>query len=121
MKPRTALSLLDAFDACAEIEVIIADITFETYLNSRNTRLLVERLIEIVGEAMNRAVRSEPGVESTIPDARAITGMRNRVAHGYDQIDHETVWLAATTEIPALQNEIKEHLRREGDWPGNRE
>ena len=101
--------------------MIIQGITLETYLGSRNTRLLVERLIEIVGEAMSRATRSEPRIATTIPDARAITGMRHRIAHGYDQIDHETVWLAATTEVPALQNEIKQLLRQDGEWPGNRE
>jgi uncharacterized protein with HEPN domain len=45
-----------------------------------DTRLAIVHLIEIIGEATSR--------------------MRNRVVHGYFDIDFDIVWEAATVEVP---------------------
>ncbi|MEQ1912636.1 MAG: HepT-like ribonuclease domain-containing protein [Vicinamibacterales bacterium] len=29
-------------------------------------------------------------------------GLRNRLIHGYDDVDHDIVWEIVTTDIPAL-------------------
>ena len=120
MKQATALSLLDAHDACVEIEKITTLGNFPAYLGDWHFRLIVERLMEIVGEAMNRATKSEPDIVEYIPDARAIIGMRNRISHGYDQIDNETVWQTAVTEVSALRIGIEQQLRDGGYWPSDR-
>ena len=41
---------------------------------------------------------------------RPISGMRNRIAHGYDGIDFEYVWIAATESIPDLKVAIENIL-----------
>ena len=40
-----------------------------------------------------------------------MTGMRNKIVHGYGSIDNETVWNTATLNIRPLLNYCKEILR----------
>ena len=32
----------------------------------------------------------------------AIVGLRNRLIHGYDDVDHDIVWAIVSTDLPAL-------------------
>ena len=68
----------------------------------------IERLLEIVGEALNRAQRDEPALAEGIPELRKIVGMRNRIIHGYDAVDDELVWLTATFHIPVLSEALEQ-------------
>ena len=58
--------------------------------------------IEIFGEAA-RGVSDK--VRAAYPEVpwRAITGMRNRVSHGYFAIDLDVVWNTVTRDLPKLQ------------------
>lgn len=38
---------------------------------------------------------------------RSMRGMRNRIAHGYFDIDLEVVWETLQTALPDLQNKIQ--------------
>lgn len=68
-------------------------------------------MLEIVGEALNRASRSEPDVTTTVPNLRLYVDLRNQITHGYDSVDYSIVWRVATEEIPALQGELNEILK----------
>ena len=61
----------------------------------------VVRAIEVVGEA---AARMSEDLRSAAPRVpwRAIVSMRNRLVHGYFDIDTEIVWKTAAEELPAL-------------------
>ena len=61
----------------------------------------VVRAIEIVGEA---AVGIGPEARAVAPDVpwTAIVGMRNRLIHGYFDIDADIIWKTVTVELPAL-------------------
>lgn len=43
---------------------------------------------------------------------RAIAGMRNRVIHGYFEVDYEIVWTAAIDEVPALAEQVRRVLQQ---------
>ena len=58
--------------------------------------------LEIVGEALNRLHRDDPGLTARIPDVRRVIGFRNVLVHGYYIVDHEAVWEAITLELPGL-------------------
>lgn len=64
----------------------------------------MERNIEIIGEAVNRIVKSK---ESEIENARRIIATRNRIAHEYDKISNEIIWTIISRELPKLKEEIK--------------
>jgi uncharacterized protein with HEPN domain len=66
----------------------------------------VERKLEIIGEALSRLSREEPGLAERIPDVARIVGFRNVLGHGYDVVDDEVVWDAITTDLPELTARI---------------
>lgn len=69
--------------------------------------LAVERLFELLGECMNRALDAEPSLSEHFPDAHRAISMRNRIAHEYDGIDVEIIWETATFEVPALIDRVR--------------
>lgn len=42
-----------------------------------------------------------------------MAGMRDRLIHGYFGVDYDVVWDAVTINLPALNRQIEEILRRE--------
>lgn len=54
-----------------------------------------------LGEAAGRISRSFQESHPEIP-WKDIIGMRHRLFHGYEAIDWDTVWMAATVEVPEL-------------------
>lgn len=61
-------------------------------MSSDLVRAAVERQFEIVGEALGRATDLEPQLERWLPEVRRIVGLRNRLIHGYGDVDEEIVW-----------------------------
>ena len=78
---------------------------YKDYLANKMLRRAVEREFEIIGEAMTKLNQIDP--EIPISSKSLIIGMRNRVIHGYDRIDHEIVWGAIVRHLPVLQSEIE--------------
>jgi len=70
-------------------------------------RLAIERLLEIVGEALNVASRDEPALIQAIPDIALAIGLRNKIAHDYDDISDEVIWDTITNDIPAMRRHIE--------------
>jgi len=69
----------------------------------RTQKAVIMSLIEI-GEAASKISANDPEFVSqnpTIPWAQ-MRGMRNRIAHGYFDIDLEIVWQTVVTAIPDL-------------------
>ena len=73
----------------------------------------MERLLEIIGEALNRILKREPPFEDKIKNARSIVGLRNQVIHPYDNISDENIWSILINHLPKLKKEIKELLQED--------
>lgn len=69
----------------------------------------VVRAIEILGEAAAR-VSDETRASATDVPWTSIVGMRNRLVHGYFDVDAEIVWRTVTAEIPTLLVTLKRLL-----------
>ena len=67
----------------------------------RLLNLSLVRLLEIIGEAANRVAESERLKHPQIPWAEII-GLRNRLIHGYDNVDFEILWQVVTVDLPVL-------------------
>jgi uncharacterized protein with HEPN domain len=115
MRHRATKRLRDARAACLEIIAYTERRSLQDYLTDRTLRLVIERLLEIVGEALNQAVRSDPALSTSIPEAHVVIGMRNRIIHGYDEIKDDVVWDAARNDVPELLTQIDQIL---GTDPG---
>ncbi len=74
--------------------------------------LALVRLLEIVGEAASRIPREVQERHSKIPWTE-ITGMRNRLVHGYGAIDLDIVWIIITIDLPPLVNALALMLEEE--------
>lgn len=66
----------------------------------------VERDLEIIGEAVNRIFKKDPGFP--IGNARRIVGLRNQIIHAYDSISDENVWAIIIKHIPLLKSEVED-------------
>jgi uncharacterized protein with HEPN domain len=58
----------------------------------------------IIGEAATKLMDSEPGFIAEHPEVpwRSMRGMRNRMAHGYFDINLDVVWDTLQTALPEL-------------------
>jgi uncharacterized protein with HEPN domain len=98
--------LFNVLSAIEEIDSFFTDqpMTFEAYQNDVRTRRAVERNIEIIGEALNRILSKQPGIN--ISNARRIVDTRNRIIHGYDTVSDEIIWSIIITYLPDLRKEV---------------
>jgi len=71
--------------------------------------LAIVRLLEIVGEAAAHV--SEP-VQASLPGIpwRQITGARNRLIHGYFDVDLDIVWAILQDDLPPLIVQLEQIL-----------
>ncbi len=80
--------------------------------NDRMALFAVVRAIEVIGEAAGKVTEETRTATHDIP-WRAMIGMRNRLIHGYFDIDAEVVWRTVTSELPTLIPRIQRTLDTE--------
>lgn len=71
-------------------------------------KCVVERMVEIMGEAINRIKKTDSSV--VIPNARAIIDTRNRIIHAYDNVQPDFLWSLVLRHIPELKKDIERIL-----------
>lgn len=98
--------LLDAVNACDAIAEFVAGKDFLAYENDRLLRSAVERQFEIIGEALNKAATAEASLVAQIPEFHRIIGLRNRLIHGYDNVDDEILWDAVQSKLGPLKAQV---------------
>lgn len=99
----------DILQSIIRIETFIGNKkTFDNYKSNEMLKSSVERQIEIIGEAMNQILKLHPDVQIT--NARKVVNARNRLIHGYDDIDDGTIWAIIINHLPLLKTEIEKLL-----------
>jgi uncharacterized protein with HEPN domain len=66
----------------------------------------IVRAIEVLGEAASKVTNETKEAARNVPRT-AIVGMRNRLIHGYFDVDANVVWKTVTEEIPELRRSLK--------------
>ncbi len=76
----------------------------------RKLALALLKCIEILGEAASRV---SPETQESHPEVpwKKIIAMRNRLIHGYYEIDLDLVWDTISTDIPPLMKSIQKLLQ----------
>ena len=108
--------------AAAAIRTFIAGRTLGDYQADLMLRSAVERQFEILGEALTRALRVDPGLKTRLPASRGAIDFRNVIAHEYDALAAATVWDIACNELPGLAADAASELARldaERPWPAS--
>ncbi len=77
----------------------------------RQLNLALVRLLEIVGEAAGRVAGSTREAYPQIP-WQQIIGLRNRLIHGYDEVDLDVLWEIISRDLPELIAELKNLVER---------
>jgi uncharacterized protein with HEPN domain len=81
----------------------------EVFMTDLKTHSAVIRQIEIIGEAVKRLSPDARAAEPGIP-WREIAGTRDRLIHGYFQVDLAAVWVMVERDLPVLLRAV-ERLR----------
>lgn len=92
----------EAVDICRERSR--TDLDSDRLLN-----LALTRLIEIIGEAANRVPDSIQAQYPNFPWMQMISA-RNRVIHGYDNVDFDILWTIVNHDLPAVIAQLEEIL-----------
>ena len=72
--------------------------------------LALERALEIIGEAVKRLPAELCAAYPAVP-WRLIAGMRDRLSHGYDDVDYEILWNAVRQDLPNLLETVAQMIR----------
>ena len=98
-------------DSCDAIKNFIVSKSRNDLDTDRMLISAIVRELEIVGEAAGALSEDFRKETSHIP-WRAIIGMRNRLIHAYFDIDCDIVWNTINTDIPVLNKELNNVLRK---------
>ena len=104
-------ALLQAVELGSEVMYFAEQRNTERPEIERMRYLAIERLLEMMGEALKRALAAEPTLTKEIPNLKQIRGMRNRLAHEYDAIKFDIVWDAAEIHVPLFVETVLGILR----------
>jgi uncharacterized protein with HEPN domain len=110
MPPEVLKYLHDVDQACALIAQFTVSKNIDDYRADAQLRSAVERQFITIGEALQQALRAMPELDQAITDSRRIVNFRNVMVHGYAQVDHDTVWGVVESNLPVLQNEVRQLL-----------
>jgi uncharacterized protein with HEPN domain len=93
-----------ARDACSFVE----GLSKEQFLADKRTQQAVIMSLVIIGEAATKIMDLYPEFASKHPEVpwRSMRGMRNRIAHGYFEINLDTVWETVQTGLPGLLRDL---------------
>ncbi len=69
------------------------------------TQDAVIRNIEIIGEAVKRLSAATREAHPEVPWSK-IAGTRDRIIHGYFNVDLDIIWDVVETELPSLRERI---------------
>lgn len=75
------------------------------FLNDKRTQQAVVMSLIVLGEAATKVMDRYSDFADTHPQIpwRNMRGMRNRIAHGYFDIDQDVVWDTVQTALPPLR------------------
>jgi len=102
--------LEDIRQACEEILAFTGGKTFQDYKQDRLLRSGVERQFEIIGEALNRLVKTTPDAAGQISHHKRIISFRNILIHGYDLVEDAVVWDVVAKDLPLLHSQVAKLL-----------
>jgi uncharacterized protein with HEPN domain len=93
-----------ATDACTYVEGLEKD----DFLDDKRTQQAVTMSVIICGEAATKIMGSYTEFADRHPEIpwRNMRGMRNRIAHGYFDINLDIVWDTVQTALPQLLQKL---------------
>jgi len=111
MNKKVLKYLLDIQNCIGAIKIhLVGNVDFFEYQRNITIKRAVEREFEIIGEALNNAIKIQDELQDLITDARKIVGLRNYIIHSYDSITDANIWGIINKNLPILEIEIEKLL-----------
>lgn len=98
-------------DAALEVMEFAQGCTRESLHSSKLLSRAILRDLEVIGEAASRVSAESQALVPGIPWA-AVVAMRNRLIHGYFDIDLDRVWDTVTLDLPNLITQLRRVLKQ---------
>ncbi len=99
--------LVDGLKAIEAAYGFIGSTALVDYEANLMLRSAVERQLEILGEACARLAKVQSTLFVDVPATRLAVGLRNRIIHGCDAIDDETVYRTVTEDLAGLADVLR--------------
>ena len=95
-------------DAARLAQGYCSQLTPEQFMQDKKTQQAVLLNLMVIGEAVAKIGSAFPEFLDQHPEVpwKSIRGMRNRLAHGYFDVNLETVWETVQSALPALEQTI---------------
>ncbi len=106
---RDAAAIWDMPQAIREIQDFTTGFSEKSYLETLWLQRVVERNLEILGEACRR-VSTEFQQSHPEIDWRNTVALRNIIAHRYEQVNHELIWDIVCNVLPTLLIALEDFL-----------
>ncbi len=99
--------------AATDARVFVEGLEKADFLEDRRTQQAVIMSLIILGEAATKAMDSFPAFAEAHQQVpwRSMRGMRNRIAHGYFDINLDVVWDTLQQALPELLLQLESVLR----------
>lgn len=96
--------------AATDARTFVEGMEREDFIGDKRTHQAVVMSLIIIGEAVARIVNKHPNFVSAHPRIpwREMRGLRNRIAHGYFDVDLGIVWDTVRKDLPELSQKIGE-------------
>lgn len=104
------LYLKDILAAMIDAQGFVEGMDFDAFAADDKTVSAVVRKLEIVGEATKNVPKMIRQKYQQVP-WQQMAGMRDRLIHGYYDVNYSVVWEVVTKLIPPLQPVIKQILK----------
>lgn len=104
-----AQALRRCFDQCAHITAVGRAAFLADDLDAQMRRLAGERLVITVSAALDDLPEAFARTHDDLPFT-LVQGMRNRLAHGYDDIDATILWTTLDSSLPRFIEDVLTRL-----------
>jgi uncharacterized protein with HEPN domain len=106
MSPEFLDFVEDILDGMNKAEILLEGVSYTQFETDFRINFAVVRALEIIGEAAKRIPEQ---VRQRYPDIpwKGMAGMRDRIIHGYDNVDLQIVWDVVKRDIPQLKPKIE--------------
>lgn len=94
--------------ASSDAIIFVEGLSKAEFFEDKRTQQAVIMSLIIIGEASTKTMDQYPDFAAGQPQVpwRSMRGMRNRIAHGYFEINLEVVWDTVQHALPALLNQL---------------
>ena len=100
------VSLVDMLIYAKEAIALSSGTSLDDVVEDRVMQLALQKLVEIVGEAANRVSEETQQKHTAIPWPQII-GLRNRLVHGYDDVNLDILWKIIQNDLPPLIGQLQ--------------